>query len=104
MQIFIKQTIDSLLKDLGYEEWDDVDEDALLFQQGYNGYVIEVEDGEIFEIPEETEGQIIDEDTAYYMNIEVLEGIFAKEEIEGILTSGLYKLKSDLIIPEEDFD
>lgn len=53
---------------MGYEEWEEVDE-ALLFQQGYDGYVIEVEDGEAFEIPVGSEGQIINDKITYYMNV-----------------------------------
>lgn len=97
MEILVKQTIESLREDLGYEEWEDVNIDDLLLRQGYEGYVMEVEDGETFEIPEETVGQIIDEES-YYMNIEIFEGEFEKEYVEGDLNAGRYKLEGDLII------
>lgn len=104
MEIFIKPAIDSLQKYFGYDEWEEVDEDALLFQQGYDGYVIEVEDGETFEIPEDCEGEIIDEDETYFMNVEIFEDVFDKEEIEDSLLPGSYRLEGDLIIPEQDVD
>lgn len=104
MQIFIKQTIDSLREEMDYEEWEEVNEDSLLFQQGYDGYVIEVEDGDSFEIPEGSEGQIIDEDATYFMNVEVFDDVFDKEEIEGSLMSGLYRLEGDLIISKDYVD
>lgn len=100
MEILVKQTIDSLREDLGYEEWEDVNTDALLFRQGYEGYVMEVEDGETFEIPEGYIGQIIDEGT-YYMNIEIFEGEFEKEIIETDLQPGSYKLE-DYTVTIED--
>ena len=101
MEIFIKQTIDSIREDLGYEEWEDVNDDDLLFQQGYKGYTIEVEDGDSFEIPEGTQGKITDE-ASYFMNVEIFDDMFEKEEIEGDLDAGLYRLEGNLIIPEED--
>lgn len=99
MNILIKQTLETLREDLGYEEWEDINEDALLFRQGYDGYVIEVEDGDSFEIPEGTEGQIMDDNT-YYFNEEIFENMFEKVEIEGDLCAGHYKLEGDVIIPQ----
>ncbi len=32
MEILIKQSIDSLREDLGYDEWDDENDEGLLFQ------------------------------------------------------------------------
>ena len=51
MKLFIKPTFDNIREDLGYDEFEDVDEDAIMFQQGYDGDIMEVEDGESFEIP-----------------------------------------------------
>lgn len=102
MEILVKQTIESLRKDLGYEEWEDVNTDGLLYRQGYEGYVMEVEDGETFEIPEETAGQIIDEGT-YYMNIEIFEGEFEKEIIETDLQTGSYRLEGNVITIENNY-
>ena len=102
MEILVKQTIESLREDLGYEEWEDVDTYALLTRQGYEGYVIEVEDGETFEIPEETVGQIIDEDI-YYMNIEIFENVFEKEIVEGDLEAGSYQLEGNIITKKNSY-
>ena len=46
MEILLQPTIDNLREDLGYDEYDDVEEEALLFQQGYDGDLITVDDGE----------------------------------------------------------
>lgn len=72
---------------------------ALLFQQDYDGDAIEMEDDETFEIPEEAEGQILD-DEPYYINVEVFEDEFDKEKIKWNLRSGLYRLEGFLIISE----
>ena len=48
MKLFIKPTFDNIREDLGYDEFEDVDEDAIMFQQGYDGDIMEVEDGESF--------------------------------------------------------
>lgn len=44
MKILIQPTIDNLREDLGYDDYEDVDEESLLFQQGFDGYPM-VEDG-----------------------------------------------------------
>ena len=92
MEILIKQSIDSLREDLGYDEWDDDNDEGLLFQQGY-------EDGERFEIADENEGQIL-VDSSYFIKIEDWENSFERQEIVD-LQSGIYRLDGDLIIPEE---
>ena len=99
MEILIKQSIDSLREDLGYDEWDDENDEGLLFKQGYDGFVIEVEDGERFEIPEEHEGQILD-DSSYFIKIEDWENSFERQEVVD-LQSGIYRLDGDLIIRAE---
>lgn len=104
MQILIKQAIDSLRKEMGYEEWEEVDEEALLFQQGYDGDVIEVEDGETFEIPVGSEGQIINDNITYYVNVKIFEDVFEKEAIEGDLMAGIYRLEGHLIVLKDGND
>ena len=96
MQIFIKQTIDSLREVMGYEDWEEINEDALLFQQGYDGDIIEVEDGEIFEIDEGFEGQIVDEGITYFMKVEILDDVYDEEEVRE-LSSGSYRLDGKMI-------
>ena len=61
MKLFIKPTFDNIREDLGYDEFEDVDEDAIMFQQGYDGDIMEVEDGESFEIPKGYVASIIEE-------------------------------------------
>ncbi|MCF0187963.1 MAG: hypothetical protein HUK04_00495 [Bacteroidaceae bacterium] len=101
MELFITPTISNLRQEYGYEEWEDENDDALLVQKGYDGYTIEVEDGESFEIPEGHEGQIIDDDTTYYERVEIFEDVFDKEEIMDNLYEGHYRLEGDVIISED---
>lgn len=96
MEILIMQNIESLRIKMGYEEWEDVEE-ALLYQQGYDAYVMEVEDGEEFTIPEDYHGRILGRDVqTYYTLIEVFENIFEKEEVY-TLNSGEYLIEGELI-------
>lgn len=62
MKLFIKPTFDNIREDLGYDEFEDVDEDAIMFQQGYDGDIMEVEDGESFEIPKGYVASIIEDE------------------------------------------
>ena len=57
MEILIKESIDSLREALGYDEWDEGNDDELLFRQGYEATPIVVEDGEFFDIPDNYEGR-----------------------------------------------
>ena len=97
MEILIQPTIDNLREELGYDDYDDVDEDALLFQQGYEGDIITVEDGEKFEIPEGYIGSIINDDNVYYMKHQIAEGYWEKYEFYDDLDAGSYML-SDFVI------
>ena len=96
MNILIMPTIEHLRRNLDYEEWDDDVDNELLFRQGYDGYVVEVEDGETFTIPYGAEGQIID-DSPYYINEEVFDGVFEKVELRGTLRAGSFQLNGDII-------
>ena len=98
MEILIQPTVDNLREDLGYDEYEDVDEEALLFQQGYEGDLITVDDGETFEIPEGYIGSIIDDGLTYYVKREIFDGTWEKEELYGELEEGRYKLEGDIII------
>jgi len=98
MEILIQPNLDLVREDLGYDEYEDVDEEALLFQQGFEGYPMEVEDGETFEIPEGYVGSLIDDDLTYYVKREIFDGTWEKEEFYGELEAGCYKLESDTII------
>ena len=100
MEILIQPTIDNLREDLGYDDYEDVDEEALLFQQGYDGFPIDVEDGEDFEIPEGYIGSIIDDGNTYYIETEIMPGLIEKEEFFGELEAGLYKLNDGIISRE----
>lgn len=97
MKILIQPTIDNLRKDLGYDDYEDVDEDALLFQQGFDGTPMDVEDGEKFEIPKGYIGSIIEDDEVYYLKTEIADGVWDKEELYGDLEAGSYMLNDGVI-------
>ena len=71
MKLFIKPTFDNIREDLGYDEFEDVDEDAIMLQQGYDGDIMEVEDGESFEIPKGYVASIIEDEPYYTLEIGV---------------------------------
>ena len=87
MKLFIKPTFDNIREDLGYDEFEDVDEDAIMFQQGYDGDIMEVEDGESFE-----------------MLFEYFEGNWDKEEIYDDIDAGWYSLNGNTIKKIKDSD
>ena len=106
----------SLQKD--FEENDFVDEgqfeEELLFRQGFETSVMEIEDGEDFEIPEgmyacvlmnenEDDNEFEDEEE-YELYVEVDEGMWEKEPIQGNLQSGLYALEGHMIKVIELYD
>ena len=97
MKILIQPTIDNLREDLGYDDYEDVDEESLLFQQGFDGTPMDVEDGEKFEIPEGYIGSIIDDDEVYYLKTEIADGVWDKEELYGDLEAGSYMLNDGII-------
>lgn len=97
MELFIRPTLNHVRKDIGFEEWEDVNDFDLLFQQGFDGEILEVEDGETFTIPEDYIGGIVDDDKSYYWEVEIHEGVFEKEEIFEDLKAGQYRLKGDII-------
>lgn len=98
MKILIQPTIDNLREDLGYDDYEDVDEESLLFQQGFDGYPIKVEDGDTFEIPEGYIGGIIDDNSTYYVKRKICDGIWEREKFYGELEEGRYKLEGETII------
>ena len=98
MEILIQPNLDLVREDLGYDEYEEVNEEALLFQKGFDGYSTEIEDGETFEIPEDYSGGIIDDGLTYYIRREGFDGVWEKEELYGELEAGRYKLEGDTII------
>ena len=88
MKILIQPTIDNLREDLGYYDYEDVDEESLLFQQGFDGTPMDVEDGEKFEIPEGYIGGIIDDNSTYYVKRKICDGIWEREKFYGELEEG----------------
>ena len=98
MEILIQPNFNLVREDFGYDEYEDVDEEALLYQQGFDGYSTEVEDGDTFEIPEGYIGDIIDDNLTYYVKRKICNGFLESEEFYGELEEGRYKLEGDTII------
>ena len=86
------------LRDLrGYDEFDEENDDALLYEQGYEGVAEVIEDGESFEIPTNHIGKIVDE-KEYYFLVEITDNVFDKELANGCdLFEGEYLLEGDAI-------
>ena len=59
MMIFIKPSSKSIMEDYDISE-DEIDSDELLFMQGQESGMLEVGDGETFEIPDDCIGEIDD--------------------------------------------
>ena len=97
MVILIKPTTENYSDDFGYDEYEDDNDEVLLFQQGFEGYPIEIEDGERFEIPNGYIGSINDDNKDYYLKIENEDGEWEKEVLYGDLDSGIYYLNNNVI-------
>ncbi|MCU6769628.1 hypothetical protein OCV73_11835 [Barnesiella propionica] len=92
--LFIAPAYDALREDMGYGEFDDYDENDILYQRGYNGEILEIEDGEIFDIPEGYTAAIQNEDTdeIYYL-LENEEDLDFKENfIIDEIAAGTYRM------------
>ncbi len=94
MEILLKQNIDYLREEMGYEPYEEEDDDALLYQQGFEADAEEIEDG-YFTIPDGYEATIIDDQT-YYMKRTDRNGQCYKEIVEE-LQSGRYQLEGNII-------
>lgn len=65
LEIIITPSYESTRDSMDFSEDDDYDGDAVLFQQGYDMDVLEVEPGNTFEIEEDSKGQVNCEETQY---------------------------------------
>lgn len=112
MKLLLEPTIASLQND--NEENDFMDEEhfeeELLVRQGYESEVMDIEDGEEFEIPEGKCANVIgneedptgefefdEEEETYELYVEVDDGVWEKEPILENLQAGRYKLEGHLI-------
>ena len=79
--LFLTPEFDTIRDEMGYDENDDFDAYDILFQQGYDGEMIEVEENEIFEIPEGYIATIQATDTndEFYI-LDEGEDVFEKED------------------------
>ena len=105
MKLFIKPTIESIQKEMGYDDIDcDENYEELLVQQGYDMDIVDIEEGETFIIPENYVGDVTQGDETYYLRvrIDIDEETWDKEEINDDLPAGIYKLEGNVIIPEDN--
>ncbi len=65
LEIIITPSYESTRNSMAFSEDDDYDGDAVLFQQGYDMDVMEVEPGDTFEIDDDCKGQVNCEETQY---------------------------------------
>ena len=65
LEILIKPSFDSTRKSMGISKHEDYDSDAVLFQQGYNMFPLNIEPGEKFKIKKNFTGHIDCEETQY---------------------------------------
>jgi hypothetical protein len=103
LEILITPSYESTRDLMDFSEDDDYDGDAVLFQQGYDMDVIEVEPGDTFEIEDDCKGQISCEDTQYKLiKIKNEWDDEFNQAVETInLQPGNYKLLDDGITIEE---
>ena len=62
LQIMIMPSFNTTRESMGIEEYEDYNSDRVLFQQGYDATVIEVEDNEVFEIEDGYIGRLLSND------------------------------------------
>ncbi|CAM3007171.1 hypothetical protein [Flavobacterium frigoris] len=109
LEILIEPSFESTMKEMGISPDEDYNSDAILFQQGYNMYHIEVEPGDKFKIKKNTKGQIDCSETPYKFirkkeEWETEENLWEEEyeDEENIsLAPGKYKFLEDGITIEE---
>lgn len=91
--LFLTPEFDTIRDEMGYDENDDFDAYDILFQQGYDREMIEVEENEIFEIPEGYIAtiQAMDANDEFYI-LDEGEDIFEKEDFQTeTLREGQYR-------------
>lgn len=97
MRLYIKPTLDNVQGDLGYNENDEVNIDSLLFQQGFDIDMVDVDDDERFEIPVGFVGEIDNEEESFFLKTMIDDDLWDKEEIFDELEAGIYLLEGDTI-------
>lgn len=92
LTILIMPSFDTVREALGYEEYDDFNTDSILYRQGYDGELINVEDEENFEISEGFVGRINSNEDYYLLSKE--NKLRDKQDylIENDLSEGRYRL------------
>lgn len=99
MFVLMMPTIESICEDYGFDYYDDSNTRELLERQGLEAYLIEVNDGESFEIPQCFTGRIEQDEQNCYIKVLVDEDMdyYEREVIQDDLPSGLYQLDKDEI-------
>ena len=105
LEILIQPSLDSTRESMDYEEHDDYDSDAVLYQQGFDMDVMSVSPGERFSIGNEYTGQISCDEVQYEYKIKGNKDYdFEDYYVPGDpieLKPGSYIFKSDGIIIEK---
>lgn len=86
---------DTLMRDLGYDDYEPEDSDELDLEKGYSYDSVEIEDDGTFEIPSGHRGEI-ESNQEFYELVEIEEGCFVKEPL-GYISSGRYKIENNCI-------
>ncbi|WP_055445554.1 hypothetical protein [Lacinutrix himadriensis] len=107
LEIIITPSFQSTLEQMGISPDEDYNSDAVLFQQGYNMYHMEIEPGEKFKIKKNKKGQIDCSEIPYKFirkkeEWETDEDLWDDEYQDSIaLSPGYYKFLEDGITIEE---
>ena len=110
MRLLLMPPFADTAKDLGFQDLGDVDEDAVLHQQGYDMDIVEVEPGEEFEVPKNSDfgdAQVDGENVLKLIGKNFMdEDEIILEDSEIRLTPGKYRFDEDgeSIYLIEDYD
>lgn len=103
MEIVIIPELETVKEDMGLDPWEDVNEDALLFQQGCDIGAEEIFDGESFTVADGYYVGVTCDGETYYVMKEIDMGVWEKVVLDDYLRPGRYRLDGDTIYPR-DYD
>ena len=65
LEVYLQPSYSSTLRSMGIDEDEDYNSEAVMFQQGYDAEVIEVEDGDTFQVPDDYSARILSDDIPF---------------------------------------
>lgn len=94
LQLFLMPSFEAVRESMGFDEFDEDNTEAILFQQGYNGSIIDILDGQIFKIKEGFIGRINSKGNYYLLSDE--EDLEDKKDyqIENEILCGKYRFSA----------